>query len=76
MRLLVTILADTHERRERHAHGRVRRHNVPVLHVEPIPARLRQLRVVIQELEQDDVQVVTSRRESKHVDPSETKAQI
>ena len=31
----------------------VRRHYVPVLHVEPVPARLRQLRVVVQELEQD-----------------------
>ena len=31
--------------------------------IEPIPARLRQLRVVIQEIEQDDVQVVTPRPE-------------
>ena len=41
----------------------LRNHGVPTLHVEPVPARLRQLRVVIQELEQDDVQVVTPRSE-------------
>ena len=29
---------------------------VPVLHVQPVPARLRQLRVVVQELKQDDDQ--------------------
>ena len=41
----------------------VQRHYVPVLHVEPVPARLRQLRVVVQELEQDAVQAVTPRPE-------------
>ena len=35
--LVTTILGFPHQRRERHAHGRVRRNNVPVLHVEPIP---------------------------------------
>ena len=44
----------------------VRRHYVPVLHVEPVPARLRQLRVVVQELEQDAVQAVTPRPEPQH----------
>ena len=44
----------------------VRRHYVPVLHVEPVPARLRQLRVVVQELEQDVVQAVTPRPEPQH----------
>ena len=34
---------------------------MPVLHVQPVPARLRQLRVVVQELEQDDDQAVTPR---------------
>ena len=38
----------------------------PVLHVEPICARLRQLRVVLQELEQDDDKVVTPRPETQH----------
>ena len=57
---LVTIIADTHQRPERHAHCRVRgRTGVPVLQVEPIRARLRQLRVVVQELEQDSDEVVT-----------------
>ena len=50
---------DSHVRPERHAHCRVRDDGVPVLHVEPIPARLRQLRVVVQELEQDDDEVAT-----------------
>ena len=35
-----------------------------------------QLRVVLQELEQDDVEVVAPRPESKHVDTCKTKAQI
>ena len=37
-----------------------------MLHVEPIRARLRQLRVVFQELEQDDDEVVTPRLETQH----------
>ena len=44
----------------------VRRHYVPVLHIEPVPARLRQLRVVVQELEQDAVQAVIPRPEPQH----------
>ena len=60
----VTIIASTHERPERHAHCRVRDDGVPVLHVEPLRARLRQLRVVVQELEQDDDEVVTPRAQS------------
>ena len=64
---LVAIIADTLQRPERHAHCRVRDDGVPVLHVvEPIRARLRQLRVVLQELEQDDVEVVTPRPETQH----------
>ena len=47
-----------------------------VPHEEPIPARLRQLRVIIKELEQDHVQVVVLRPELQHVDTIETKAQI
>ena len=65
-----------HKHPERHTHRKLRDHDVPTLHEEPIPARLRQLRVVIQELEQDDVQVVTPRTEPQHVDTSETKWQI
>ena len=38
--------------------------------------RLRQLRVVLQQLEQDDVEVVAPRLESKHVDTSKTKMEI
>ena len=63
---LVTIIADTHQSPERHAHCRVGDDGVPVLHVEPIRARLRKLRVVLQELEQDDVEVVTPRPETQH----------
>ena len=37
-----------------------------MLQVEPIRARLRQLRVVVQELEQDDDEVVTPRPETQH----------
>ena len=37
-----------------------------MLHVEPIRARLRQLRVVFQELERDDDEVVTPRPETQH----------
>ena len=46
--------------------SRVRDDGVPTLHVEPICARLRQLRVVLQELEQDDDEVVTPRPETQH----------
>ena len=55
-----------HQRPERHAHRGVRHDGVPVLHVEPIRARLRQLRVVLQELEQDDDEVVNPRPETQH----------
>ena len=50
----MTIPACSHQRPERHARCGVRDDGVPVLHVEPLRARLRQLRVVLQELEQDD----------------------
>ena len=63
---LVTIIADTHQRPERHAHRGLRDDGVPMLHVEPICTQLRQLRVVVQELEQDDVEVVTPRPETQH----------
>ena len=53
-------------RKERHAHCRVRDDGVPVLHVEPIRARLRQLGVVVPELELDDFEVVTPRTETQH----------
>ena len=76
LNVLVTIPACSHQRPERHAHCRVRDDGVPVLHVEPICTKLRQLRVVLQELEQDDVEIVAPRRESKHVDTRKTKAQI
>ena len=76
LNVLVTIPACSHERPERHAHCTVRDDGVPVLHVEPIRARLRQLRVVVQELEQDSNEVVTPRPEPQHVDTSKTKAQI
>ena len=46
-------------------HGRLPTVHV-VLHIEPVPARLRQLRVVVQELEQDDFQAVTPRPEPQH----------
>ena len=55
-----------HERPERHAHRGLRDDGLPALHVEPIRARMRQLRVVVQELEQDDVEVVTPRPEPQH----------
>ena len=44
-----------------HSHCRVQDDGVPVLHVEPICIRLRQLRVVVQELEQDSNEVVAPR---------------
>ena len=70
----LTILADTHERPERHAHRGVRHDSVPALHEEPIRARLRQLRVVVQELEQDDDEVVTPRQDPGIVDTSKNKS--
>ena len=75
LNVLVTIPSCSHERPGRHAHCTVRDDGVPVLHVEPIHARLRQLRVVVQELEQDSNEVVTPRPEPQHVDTSKTKAQ-
>ena len=53
---------------------RVRDDGVPVLHVEPIRARLRKLRVVLQELEQDDVEVVTARPETQHCGHEQNKS--
>ena len=49
----------SHQRPERHAHRGLQDDGVPMLHVRPVPARLRQLRVVVHELEQDDDQAVT-----------------
>ena len=72
--VLVTIPACSHQRPERHAHCRVRDDGVPVLHVEPIPARLRQLRVVVQELEQDDDEVVTPRPDPRHCGHEQNKS--
>ena len=70
LNVLVTIPACSRERPERHAHRRLQDDGVPVLHVEPIPARLRQLRVVFQELEQDSDEVVTHARRPSIVDTS------
>ena len=72
MNVLVTIRACSHQRPERHAHCRVWDDGVPVLHVEPTCTRLRQLRVVLQELEQDDDEVVTPSMSTR----AKTKAQI
>ena len=74
LNVLVTIPACSHERPERHAHCTVQDDGVPVLHVEPIRARLRQLRVVVQELEQDSDEVVTHARRPSIVDTSKTKS--
>ena len=63
MSALVTIFADTHLRPERHTHRGLRDDSIPMMHVEPMDTRLRQLRVVLQELEQDDVEVVALRPE-------------
>ena len=71
MSALVTI---THQRPERHAHRGLRDDGVPVLHVEPIRARLRQLRVVLQEFKQDDVEVVTPRPETQHCGHEQNKS--
>ena len=76
MNVLVTTPACSHQRPERHAYCRVRDDGVPVLHGEPICTRLRQLRVVLQEFERDDLNVVAPRPESKHNDTCKTKAQI
>ena len=55
----------------------VKKKKVPVLHVEQICTRLRKLRVVLQELEQDDDEVVTPRPETQHCGHEQrTKAQI
>ena len=66
LRVLVTFPACSHQRPKRHAHCRVRDEGVPVLQVEPIRARLQQLRVVVQELEQNSDEVVTPRPETQH----------
>ena len=66
LRVLVKFPACSHQRPERHAHCRVRDDGVPVLQVEPIRARLRQLRVVVHELEQNSDEVVTPRPETQH----------
>ena len=62
----LTILASSHQRPKRHAHRGLRHDGVPVLRAQPVPARLRQLRVVVQELERDDDQAVTPRPEPQH----------
>ena len=62
------------QRRERHAHRGVRHDSVPALHVEPIRARLRQLRVVVQELEQVDDEVVTPRPDPWHCGHEQNKS--
>ena len=74
MNVLVTVIADTHQSLERHADWRVRDDGVPVLHVEPIRARLCKFRVVLQELEQDDVEVVTPRPETQHCGHEQNKS--
>ena len=56
------------------ARDAIRRDSVPVLHVEPISARLRQLRVVVQELEQDNDEVVTPRPETQHCGHEQNKS--
>ena len=76
LRVLVTIPACSHQRPERHAHCRVWDDGVPVLQVEPIHARLRQLRVVVQELGQDSDEVVTPRGDPALWTRAKTKAQI
>ena len=70
----LTILADSHQRPERHAHCRVRDDGVPVLQVVPIRAKLRQLRVVVQELEQDDDEVVSPRPDPRHCGHEQNKS--
>ena len=74
MNVLVTMPACSHQRSEGHAHRGLRDDGVPVLHVQPVPARLRQLRVVVQELEHDDHQAVTPRPEPQHAAMSDRKA--
>ena len=74
MNVLVTFPACSHQRLERRAHCRVRDDGVPVLHVEPLCTRLRKLRAVLQELEQDDDEVVTPRPETQHVDTCKNKS--
>ena len=71
MNVLVTVPACSHKRPERHAHRGVWHDGVPVLHVQPVPARLRQLRVVVQELKQDDDQAVAPRPEPQHAAKSD-----
>ena len=67
-------MCDECARPERHAHRGLREDGVPALHIEPIRARLRQRRVVVQELKQDDDEVVTPRLEPQHVDTSKNKS--
>ena len=74
LNVLVTIPACFHERPERHAHRRLRDDGVPVLHEEPIRARLRQHRVVVQELAQDSDEVVTPRPETQHCGHEQNKS--
>ena len=74
MNVLVAIPACSHQRPDRHAHCRLWYNGVPVLHVEPIRARPRQLRVVVQELKQDDDEVVAPHSEPQHVDTGKNKS--
>ena len=66
MNVLNTILPVPMSAQRRHVHRVLRDDGVPVLHVQPIRAGLRQLRVVVQELEQDDDQAVSPRPELQH----------
>ena len=74
LRVVVTFPACSHQRPERHAHRGLGDEGVPVLHEQPVPARLRQLRVVVQELEQDDDEVVTPRPETQHCGHEQNKS--
>ena len=74
MNVLVTSPACFHERPECHPHRGLRDDGVPVLHVEPIRARLRQLRAIVQELEQDDVEVVTPLPETQRCGHEQNKS--
>ena len=74
LNVLVTIPACSHARPERRAHCRVREDGVPVLHVERIRARLRQPRVVVQELEQNSDEVVTPRPKTQHCGHEQNKS--
>ena len=59
---------------KRHAHCRVQDDDIPMLHVEPTCTRLRHLRVVLQELEQDEPIVLScGTRDDSTCDPPHKK---